>query len=197
VLRVLATFKEGAGWIIEKGHLDRSKLILHSANSFATLEVPESHLDMVRAGGALYGDTLSKYPEFKWIMEFKSRVSSVNSYPAGSSVGYDRKFTLQRDSRLANIPAGYSDGYGRVFSNRGYVLIRGKRCPVVGRVSMNTFMVDVTGSPEILPGDEVVLFGKQGAIEITREELEQLAGTILVEMYTAWGNANPRILKPE
>jgi alanine racemase len=197
VLRVLATFKEGAGWLIENGHLDKSKLTLHSANSFATLEVPESHLDLVRVGGALYGDTLTKYPEFKWIMQFKSRVASVNSYPAGSTVSYDRTFTLKRDSKLANIPMGYSDGYGRVLSNRGHVLIRGQRCPIVGRVTMNTFMVDVTDIPEVQPGDEVVLFGKQGASEITREQLEQLAGTILVEMYTAWGNTNPRILKPE
>ncbi|WNG17787.1 alanine racemase [Cystobacter fuscus] len=197
ILRVLATFKEQADWVIENGNLDRSQLTLHCANSFATLEVPESHLDMVRVGAVLFGNSLAKYPEFKRMLQFKSRVASVNSYPAGSTVGYDRTFALKRDSRLANIPVGYSDGYSRVLSNRGHVLIRGLRHPIVGRVSMNTFMVDVTDSPAIQPGDEVVLFGKQGTSEITRAELEEGAGTLLADQYTIWGNSNPRILKAE
>lgn len=185
-LRVLATFKEQADWLIAQARLDRSKLTLHCANSYATREVPESHLDMVRVGALLYGDN---------VMSFKSRVATVNSYPAGSTVGYEREFVLKRDSRLANIPAGYSDGYGRMFSNRGHVLIRGQRYPVVGRISMNTFMVDVTDNPDIQLGDEVVLFGKQGTGEITKTEIQQRANTIILELYTLWGNANPRIPK--
>jgi alanine racemase len=196
VLRVLATFKEQAAWVIEQGKLDRTKLTLHCANSFATLEVPESYLDMVRAGGVLYGDTVPKYTEYKRVLQFKSRVATVNSYPAGSTVGYDRTFVLQRDSKLANIPAGYSDGYRRVFSNKSHVLIRGQRYPIAGRVSMNTFMVDVTDNPSVQLDDEVVLFGKQGAEEITQAELEEQAGTILADLYTVWGSSNPRILKP-
>jgi alanine racemase len=194
VLRGLAIFKEEAAWVIEQGHLDRSKITLHCANSFSTLEVPESHLDMVRPGGMIYGETMAQHPEFKRVMQLKSRVASVNSYPAGSTIGYDRTFTLKRDSLLANLPVGYSDGYRRGFSNRAYVLIRGQRHPVVGRISMNTFMVDVTDDPEIRPGDEAVLFGKQGTSEITQAELEESAGTIIDELRMGWGNSNPKIL---
>jgi len=195
VLRGLAAFHRESEWVIRNGNLDRRKLILHTANSFAALEVPESRLDIVRVGGALYGDTVPKYTEYKRVMEFKSRVAAVNSYPAGNSVGYDRTWVLKRDSRLANVPAGYSDGYRRSLSNQGHVLIRGRRCPVVGRVSMNTIMADVTDLPEVRPGDEVVLFGKQGTVEITQDELEKGAGTIFAEIYTVWASRCPRILK--
>lgn len=85
-------------------------------------------------------------------MQFKSRVSSVNSYPSGNSVGYDHAFTLTRDSQLANITVGYSDGYRRVFTNKAHVLIGGRRVPVVGKVSINTLMVDVTDFPDIEGG---------------------------------------------
>ena len=116
------------------------------------------------------------------------------SDPAGNTVAYDRTYTLIRDSRLANIPTGYADGYRRVFSNKGQVLIRGHRCPVVGRVTMNTIMVDVTDFPDVQPSDEVVLFGKQGSDEITQAELEEIAGTLLVDISTLWGQANPKFL---
>ncbi|EPX60681.1 Alanine racemase [Cystobacter fuscus DSM 2262] len=197
VLRGLALFKEEAAWIIEQGHLDRGKLLLHCANSFATLDVPESHLDMVRPGGAIYGETMDAHPEFKQVMEVKTRVASVNAYPAGSTIGYDRTATLQRDSLLANIPMGYADGYRRDFSNQGHVLIRGRRHPVVGRISMNTFMVDVTEAPDVQPGDEVVLFGHQGVNAITQAELQQGAGTLIDELRMGWGRANPRVAKSE
>ena len=119
-----------------------------------------------------------------------------NPYPVGNTVAYDRTYTLKRDSRLANIPIGYSDGYRRVFSNKGQVLIRGHRCPVVGRVTMNTIMVDVTDFPDVQLSDEVVLFGKQGSDEITQAELEGIAGTLLIDMSTVWAQANPKFLTP-
>lgn len=190
----LAIFNQEAAWLISEGHLDRSKLLLHVANSYATLAVPESHLDLVRPGSILYGDSFSSHTEYHRVMTFKSRVASVNSYPAGNTVSYDRTYTLKRDSRLANIPTGYSDGYRRVFSNKGQVLIRGHRCPVVGRVTMNTMMVDVTNFPDVQLSDEVVLFGKQASDEITQAELEGVAGTLLVDMSTLWGQANPKFL---
>jgi alanine racemase len=190
----LAAFNRESAWLISAGSLDRSKLLLHTANSFATLAIPESRLDLVRPGSILYGDSFSSHTEYQRVMAFKSRVASVNSYPAGNTVSYDRTYTLKRDSRLANIPVGYSDGYRRVFSNKGQVLIRGHRCPVVGRVTMNTIMVDATDFPDVQMSDEVVLFGKQGADEITQAELEDIAGTLLVDMSTLWGQANPKFL---
>ena len=182
-------------WLIDNAGLDRSKLTLHAANSFATLEVPESHLDMVRPGGLLYGDTLPSYTEYRRVMAFKTRVAAVNAYPAGNTVGYDRTYTLKRDSLLANLPLGYSDGYRRVFTNKGYVLVNGQRAPVVGKMSMNTTMVDVTDIPGVKAGDEVVLFGKQGNAEITQAEMEDINGALLADLYTVWGNSNPRRLK--
>ncbi len=196
VRKGLATFNQDAAWLIEHGKLDRSKITLHTANSFATLAVPEARLDMVRPGGLLYGDTIPSHTEYKKIMAFKSKVASVNSYLKGSTVGYDRTYTLTRDSRLANLPLGYSDGYRRVFTNKGHVLIRGHKVPVVGKVSMNTTMVDVTDYPDIQAGDEVVLYGKQGNAEITQSEVEDINGALLADLYTVWGNSNPRLPKP-
>ncbi len=190
----LAAFNSESAWVIREGHLDRSKLLLHTANSFTTLEVPEARLDLVRPGGALYGDTVPSHTEYQRVLSFKSRVASLNTYPKGNTVCYDRTFTLARDSRLANIPVGYSDGYRRVFSNKAHVLIHGHRCPIVGRVTMNTVMADVTDFADVQMSDEVVLYGKQGAAEITQTELEDMSGTILVEVYGMWGRVNPRLL---
>lgn len=197
VLKDLAKFKEESAWVIEHGRLDRSQLVLHCANSFATLSVPEAHLDLVRPGGALYGDTIPSFTEYRRVMNFKSRVASVNEYPAGNKVGYDGTYTLSRDSRLANISVGYSDGYRRLFTNKAAVLINGRRAPVVGKVSMNTLMVDVTNIPDVAPGAEVVLFGKQGSEEITQGELEEFNDALLADLYTVWGNSNPKFLKPQ
>lgn len=190
----LAKFNQQSAWLIQAAGLDRSKLILHAANSFATLEVPESQLDMVRVGGALYGDTVPSHTEYQRVMQFKSAVASVNAYPAGNTVGYDKTYTLKRDSLLANIPVGYSDGYRRVFTNKAFVLIDGKRAPVVGKVSMNTLMVDVTDIPNVKMEDEVVLFGKQGNEEISQAELEDINGALLADLYTIWGNSNHKVL---
>ena len=119
----------------------------------------------------------------------------MQAYPAGNTVSYDRTFTLTRDSLLANLPVGYSDGYRRAFSNKGSVLVRGRRAPVVGRVTMNTTMVDVTDIAGVAPGDEVVLFGHQGDDRITQAEIEELTGVILADQYTVWGTSNPKRLR--
>lgn len=196
VRTALAKFNTQSQWLIDTAKLDRSKITLHTANSFATIAVPESHLDMVRPGGLIYGDTIDAKPAYKPIMSFKSRVASVNSYTAGSTVGYDGTYTLTRDSKLANLPFGYSDGYRRAFTNKGHVLIRGHRVPVVGKTSMNTTMVDVTDFPDIVAGDEVVIFGAQGDSRITQGEIEDINGALLADLYTIWGNSNPRFIKP-
>ncbi|WP_395643664.1 alanine racemase [Rudaea sp.] len=196
VLKVLAAFTEQTTWLFANSGLRRENVILHTANSFATLHVPEAHLDMTRTGGALYGYGGTQKPPFAHVASFKTRVASVNAYPAGNTVSYDRTFTLKRDSLLANLPVGYSDGYRRAYSNKGAVLIHGQRAPVVGNVTMNTTMVDVTDIPGVTAGDEVVLFGRQGCAQITQAEIEELTGVILADQYTIWGNANPKILRP-
>lgn len=189
-----AQFQIDTQWLIAAGKLDRSKLTLHCANSFTTLEVPQAHLDMVRPGGILYGDTIPSYTEYQKVMTFKTRVASVNHYPQGNTVGYDRTYTLKRDSLLANLPLGYSDGYRRALSNKAYVLVGGQKAPVVGKTSMNTIMVDVTDIKGVKPGDEVVLFGRQGNAEVKQADLEEYNGALLADMYTIWGYTNPRII---
>ncbi|MDO5567032.1 MAG: alanine racemase, partial [Planctomycetia bacterium] len=191
-----ALFNEETAWFIKAAKLDRSKITLHSAASYAAVFVPESRCDMVRPGSILFG-TLPQDGRFKSIMSFKTRVTSVNSYAKGTQVGYDHTYTLTRDSRLANLPIGFSDGYRRDFSNRGQVLIRGHRVPVVGYTSMNTTMVDVTDYPDIRADDEVVIYGKQGKDEITRAEICEINRSTFHDMCTLWGNSNPKILKKD
>ncbi|AOZ01760.1 alanine racemase [Cupriavidus sp. USMAHM13] len=192
VARGLARFRDEAEWVVANAGLERRRVQLHCANSFATLEVPGSHLDMVRTGAILYG-CLPAYHAFRPIASLKSRVASVNAYPAGNTVAYDRTLTLVRDSLLANIPIGYADGYRRDFSNRGTVLIQGRRFPVVGRVTMNTLMVDVTSCPAIAAGDEVVLCGMQGESRIGVADIEAVAGTIYPDLCVGWGNSVERV----
>ena len=191
----LKIFLEQTDWLIKTAKLKREDLTLHTANSFTTLAVPEARLDMVRPGGVLYGDSIPSYTQYKKTMAFKTQVAVVNSYLKGTTVGYDETYTLKRDSRLANLPFGYSDGYRRVFSNKGYVLINGHKVPVVGKVSMNTTMVDVTDFPDIKAGDEVVVYGKQGNEEVKQADVEEYNGALLADLYTVWGNSNQRKLK--
>lgn len=191
----LAKFQEDSSYIIKTAKLERKNLTLHTANSIATLNVPESRLDMVRPGALIYGDQAIENQGYEQVTSFKSKVATINSYPKGSKVAYDGTYTLARDSRLANIPLGYSDGYSRAFSNKGKVLIRGHKVPVVGRITMNTFMVDVTDFPDISMNDEVVLFGKQCTEEITQSQIEDITGLIMPEIIAIWGNSNPVVKK--
>ena len=193
----LKIFLEQTDWLIKTAKLKRENLTLHTANSFTTLAVPEARLDMVRPGGVLYGDSIQSYTQYKKTMAFKTQVAVVNNYLKGTTVGYDETYTLKRDSRLANLPFGYSDGYRRVFSNKSYVLINGHKVPVVGRVSMNTTMVDVTDFPDIKAGDEVVVYGKQGKEEVKQADVEEYNGALLADLYTVWGNSNQRKLKQQ
>lgn len=189
----LAKFNKESQQVLIATGLKREDVTLHVANTYATITVPESWLDMVRVGGIFYGDTVATN-DYKRVMTLKSNIASVNHYPKGNTVGYDRTFTLKRDSVLANIPVGYADGYRRVFSNTGHALINGQKVPVLGKTSMNTVMVDVTDLKQVRPGDEVVFFGKQGNAEVTAEEVEDISGALFTEMSILWGATNKRIL---
>jgi alanine racemase len=205
VRKSLGVFNAQSATLIERGRLDRSKITLHVANSFATIMVPDSRLDMVRTGGAIYGDTVAN-SGYEPIATRKTEVAGVMPYPAGNTVAYDRTFKLTRPSILANIPVGYSDGYRRVFSNGNVppnppvdsvVLIHGRKVPVVGRITMNTFMVDVTDlDPPVRIGDEVVLVGRQADAIIRYGDLEPLTKSIAADLYTVWGNSQPKVLVP-
>ena len=129
-------------------------------------------------------------------MTWSAAILLVRHLPPGHSVGYDCTCITTRPTTIAVLPVGYADGYRRAFSNKGQVLVRGRRAPVVGRVSMNTTMVDVTDIPGVAIGDEVVLFGSQGGEVITQKEVEDITGVILADQYTVWGYANPKLRKP-
>ena len=191
VKEIVKKFDRDTDFMIKEGKLDRSKLTLHLANSYGAMQVSEARYDMVRPGKLIYGYGGDANLPIKQIMSLKSYVAIINDYPKGSSVSYDGTYTLGRDSRLANIPIGYYDGYARSFSNKGVMLIRGHKVPVVGRVAKNTTMVDITDFPDIQEGDEVVLFGTQCGNEITQKEIESGTGTILSETLGIWGSSNP------
>lgn len=191
----LAVFKEQTDWLIKTAKLNRKNLTLHTANSFTTHNVPEAHLDMVRPGGVLYGEIPSK--GYRSIMSFKTKVASIQFYKKGTSVGYDGTYTLTRDSYLANLPFGYADGYRRSFANKGELLIAGERVPVLGKISMNTTMVDITDIVDkVKVGDEVVIYGTQGNQAITSEDVEEMGGVSIWDLYTIWGNSNLRVQRP-
>jgi len=163
--------------------------IKHAASSAAAVLHPESRFDMIRPGIAAYGNM----DEFSPALQLKSRIVFLKDMRAGSSVSYGRSFRCRRQTRLATIPIGYADGYMRCLSNTADLLIGGKRCRIVGNITMDMLMADVTHVPEAAVGDEVVLIGRQGDDEITAGDLALLAGTIPYETLTAVSTRVPRI----
>jgi alanine racemase len=161
----------------------------HVANSATNLDLPEMHLDIVRCGIALYGlrpsDEVEPAVPLKPAMALKSRVARVRTLPSRSSISYGCTYTTTRPTPVALVPVGYGDGYHRILSNKGSVLIGGKRAPIVGRVCMDQFVVDVTGIEGVRQDDEVVVFGRQGGEEISADEVAALAGTINYEVVTS------------
>ena len=150
----------------------------HAANSAAVLNLPESHLDMVRPGLALYGIA----PGLQPVLSFKARVAFVKAIDAGRTISYGQTFVAPRSMKVATIAAGYADGFARHLSNASQVLVGGRRCPVVGRVTMDQIMVDVTGVENVACGDEVVFIGRQRDAEITATDVADWAGTIAWEV---------------
>ncbi|MBD3267899.1 alanine racemase [bacterium] len=171
-------------------------VILHAANSAGGLRLADTHLDMVRFGIISYGLAPSEFVPLpngmQPVMSWNTRVVEIREVPKGSTIGYGMTKRLTRDSRVATLPIGYADAYLRAFSNKADVLIRGKRCPVVGRVSMNMVTVDVTDHPSAMIGDEVVLMGTQGEEQIAAEELAGFADTINYEITCLLGRCNAK-----
>lgn len=171
--------------------------IYHVANSAALIDKKLDKTDLVRPGLALYGaypnPRFEKKIPLKQVMSLKTQVISVKSVPKGTAVSYGATFITKRPSRVAVIPIGYADGYSRSFSNKGEVLIAGRRVPVIGRVCMDLTMIDVTDLPASSIGDEVVLIGKQGNELIRAEELAQKIGTIPYEIFCSISSRIPRL----
>ncbi len=161
--------------------------ICHASNSAAIIEEPDWQLDMVRAGIILYGmwpseevrrDILPLEP----VLSLHSHIVYIKEVPAGTPVSYGGAFVTDKPTMVATIPVGYADGYPRSLSNKGYVLIHGKKAPILGRVCMDQMMVDVTDIPEAAINDHVTLIGKDKEASITMEELGALSGRFNYEL---------------
>lgn len=174
------------------------------ANSAAGILWPHTHCELVRAGITCYGmwpstecyvsaRLLGKDVDLRPALTWKTLIAQIKTVPAGSLIGYGCTYETTHESRIAVLPVGYYDGYDRAMSNLAYVLIRGKRAPVRGRICMNMCMVDVTDIPDAEPGDDAVLLGRQGGESLSAEQLATWAGTINYELTTQIQTNIPRI----
>lgn len=172
---------------------------IHIANSAGIFRWPQSHYDLVRPGIALYGlrssPNISYDGDFRPVMKLKSRVVNMRVVEAGIPISYGHTYRTKRRSTIATISVGYGDGYPRLLSNKGEVLIRSKRAPIVGTVCMDLIMVDVTDLPGVTVGDVVTLFGEDGDQEITVEECAAKADTIVYEITSGIGPRVARVFK--
>jgi alanine racemase len=175
--------------------------IRHVCNSPATLNFPELHLDIVRCGTAIYGHYPSPVTNrslpLRPAMSLKSRVGRIRILPEGSSISYGRTYTTTRPTTVALVPIGFGDGLSRKLSNKGTVLIRGRRAPIVGRICMDQCIVDVSAIPDVQQDDEVVLFGRQNGAEITAEEIASLMDSINYVVMAAVSARVPRVYLKE
>ena len=176
------------------------EILTHTHNSAATVRLPEKRADLVRVGAACYGVRTSSAfdnpAQLRPVMSMMTRVMEVRTVPAGSNIGYGSLFRTARASRIATIPVGFGEGYPRALFNKGIVLIKGQRCPVIGRVSLNITTIDVTDlDEEIRCGEPVVLIGEQGDETITFEELADKFDSVHTELNLMAGHMNTRSYK--
>lgn len=170
----------------------------HCSNSAGIIRMPEANLNMVRAGITIYGIYPSAEVERDIVklipaMELKSHVSFVKDLPAGTAISYGGTFAAETDLRVATIPVGYADGYPRTLSNKGWVLIHGQKAPILGRICMDQFMVDVTHIADVKHGDEVTLIGRDGDECIHIDELGDLSGRFSYEFACDISKRVPRV----
>ena len=168
------------------------------ANSAAIMVYPEVHFDAARPGIILYGLAPSGYLKGKVldlqpVMSIKAEILNLKTVPAGTSVSYARKFTSDKESKIATIGLGYADGYSRLNSGKIFVLCNGVKCPVVGNICMDQCMVDVREVPDVKLGDEIVVLGKQGDLEYSADDIAAINGTINYEVTCAFDLRIPKV----
>jgi alanine racemase len=178
--------------------------VRHMANSAAILDLPDAHFDAARPGIALYGLSPSQeiinplVQELKPVLEWKTRVTFLKEVPAGTGLSYGHAFHTTRQSLIATIPVGYAEGLRRQLSNKIELLVRGVRCPQVGRITMDMSLIDVSAlRGQVAIGDEVAIIGRQGVEEITADELATKLGTINYEVVSAISQRIPRVAVEE
>lgn len=172
--------------------------IKHCSNSAGIVELPEANMDAVRAGITLYGlwpspEVPKDIVDLKPVLSLRSHLVYVKEVEAGVPVSYGGTYVTPKKMRIATVPVGYGDGYPRGLSNKGYVLIRGRKAPILGRVCMDQFMVSVDDIPDAAEGDAVTLVGTDGACQITMEELGGLSGRFNYEFACGLGKRIPRV----
>ncbi len=169
----------------------------HCANSAAILELPQTNMDLVRAGIAMYGlwpsDEVKKDIALQPALSLHSHIVYCKEVQPGTSISYGGTYVTDRVTRVATVPVGYGDGYPRALSNIGHVLVCGKKAPILGRICMDQFMVDVTDIPEAAEGCLVTLIGRDGKEEITMEQLGDLSGRFNYELACDLGKRIPRV----
>jgi alanine racemase len=172
--------------------------IKHAANSGALIDMPQSHLDMVRPGIATYGlypsDEVNKNQvDLKPVMTLKSRIVQLKRVPAGFSISYGITFQTKKPTTIATVPVGYADGFNRLLSNRGHMLVHGQKVPIVGRVCMDLTMLDVGSVSDVTIEDEVVVFGHQAKASLTADEIASDLNTINYEIVSTITGRVPRV----
>ncbi len=176
--------------------------ISHCSNSAAIIDLPEANMSMVRAGISLYGvwpseEVQKEKLDLQPALSLKSCIVFLKELEKGRTISYGATYETKEKQRIATIPVGYGDGYPRSLSNRGYVLIHGKKAPICGRICMDQFMVDVTHIKEAAEGDLVTLVGKDGQEEISLEEIGDLSGRFHYEFACDLGKRIPRVYKKD
>ncbi|MDO5023081.1 MAG: alanine racemase [Eubacteriales bacterium] len=173
-------------------------LLVHMSASAAAQHYKQAIFDAVRCGISLYG-----YPPLKTktqltpALSLMAEISGVKTINAGESVGYSCTYTANKPTKVATLAIGYADGLSRSLSNKGVVLVAGKRCPIIGSVCMDQLMVDVSGIENVKPGDTAVLIGTQGESSISTEEMASYSGTIVYEVFTALSQRLPKLYTTE
>lgn len=196
----LERFDQAVFYVKDKGFNPKH---IHAEATGASFIYPRSYYNMVRAGIGIYGLwpsegnrelILKKYPRInlKPVLTWKSTIAQVKNLEKGDSVGYGRTWTAKRRTRIAIIPVGYSDGYDRGLTNKGRVIIKGKYRNVVGRIAMNMFMVEIGLKDDVKTGDTVILIGKDGACEVSADEIAEKIGTINYEVVCGINGSLPR-----
>jgi len=188
-----------------KGFVDRIKNelnyeipIVHCSNSAAIIDMPNANMDIVRAGVIMYGmwpsDEVDKSRiDLKPVLSLHSHITYVKEVPANTPVSYGGTFVTEKKTKIATVPVGYGDGYSRSLSSKGFVLTHGKKVPILGRVCMDQFMIDVTEIEDIKEGDEVTLIGCDGDEIITMEDLQSWSGMLNYELSCIIGKRVPRV----
>lgn len=181
-----------------KDELDFEFDIVHCSNSAGIIEMPEANDDCVRAGIIIYGmwpsdEVRRDVIDIKPLLSLRSHITFIKKVPPDTQVSYGGTYITDKDTVIATVPVGYGDGYPRSLSGRGYCIVKGKKVPIIGRVCMDQFMLDITDVPGVVEGDEVTLIGTDGNEIITMEDVSEWSGMLNYELACIIGKRVPRV----